>query len=79
MLKCYFNIRCERRDLTELELFDLELEVMLKVSFQRSGSLSWLDDRCILLLDCFGLAFGPLLVLSCCSASSGKYPTGLTQ
>ena len=28
---------------------------------------------------CFGLAFGPLLVLSCCAASTGKYPTGLTQ
>ena len=27
----------------------------------------------------FGLAFGPLLALFCCSASSGKYPTGLTQ
>ena len=23
----------------------------------------------------FGLAFGPLLALFCCSASSGKYPT----
>ena len=42
-MKYYFNIRCERRDLTELELFDLELEVMLKVSFQMSGSLSWFD------------------------------------
>ena len=27
----------------------------------------------------FGLAFGPLLALFCCSASSGKFPRGLTQ
>ena len=27
---------------------------------------------------CFWTCIGPLLVLSCCSASSGKFPRGLT-
>ena len=58
--------------------------VLLSVSFEYvenlgrvyecwSGSLwKWLDDRCVLLVDYSGLAFGSLLVLSCCSASPGK-------
>ena len=55
--------------------------VLLSIGFEYVENLEFVcmndgpvayENDLMICVDCFGLAFGPLLVLFCCSASSGK-------